>query len=126
MGAVWRDSLGLGLPTGYEGANFVVSGTRILERSRSYYESLISLADTPPQVCVNSGVQAMNNVLSPMWHVVFGEPLQSPIRADNPELPLFLRAADGPSGFQLTRMPKSSAYLLSVEAEANASVDVSA
>lgn len=116
--AVWRDELGLGLPLGYEGARFAVSGQRIKENPIDSYHSLLALLDAPPTPCSkgnDAGADIVNRMLSSAWHVVFGEDIRLPIRADNEQLPVFLRFADGPSGFHNTRMPKTSTYLNGVQ-----------
>lgn len=117
--AIWRDALGLGLPSGYGGARFAVSGARTRERAPGHYHGLLGLLEAPPVACGegDSGAGAVGALLSSAWHVAFGEEPRLPVRADDERLPLFLRFADGPSGFQGTRMPKVSTYLASVEAE---------
>lgn len=113
--AVWRATFGEGAPRGYEVANFVVSGARLLQRPAAYFQHLLGLLDAPPGEC-QGDMLAAHQAFIPAWHAVFGEAPQAPLRADDPALPLFLRFVDAPSGFQGTRMPKTSIYLSSAEA----------
>lgn len=110
--AVWRSAFGQGLPRGYEGARFLVSGDRLLQRPAAYFPHLLEMLRTPPGEC-NSDTAAVAQAFVPAWHAVFGDELQPPLRADDASLPLFLRFEDGPSGFQETKMPKTSTYLAS-------------
>lgn len=123
---VWRAAFGEGWPRGYQEARFLVSGKRIRSRSPQYYKQLIGLLDGLPPWCRASGTHApstgtpgasTDETFSGAWHALFGEPLLQPLRADDPRLPLFLRAADGPSGFHTTRMPQTSLYLNAVGGE---------
>lgn len=109
--AVWQKQLRMELPHGYRGTRFVVSGSRLQRIPVDHYRSLLELVRSPPAIC-SSGSQ-MDLIISRAWHILFGEDARLPTRADNAELPLFLRFADGPSGFKSTRLPKTSAYLAS-------------
>lgn len=52
-----------------------------------------------------------DEALANWWHLILGEPPVLPLRSEDPSLPTFLRALDGPSGFARTRMPQFSEYL---------------
>ena len=92
--------------SGYESPRFVVSAERIsvsLPRAR-----VMLLALETATECTG---QAWEAIMRGLWHTVFGEAALLPTRADNAQIPSFLRVLDGPSGFAKTRMPKSSDYL---------------
>ncbi|CAE7631783.1 unnamed protein product [Symbiodinium sp. CCMP2456] len=92
--------------SGYESPRFVVSAERIsasLPRAR-----VVLLALETATECTG---QAWEDIMRGLWHTVFGEAALLPTRADNVQIPIFLRVLDGPSGFAKTRMPKSSDYL---------------
>lgn len=124
--AMWRDRLGLrGRPAGYEGARFLVKAARVYDVcSTGACQSLLNLLEDPPTSCANdwvgssdgkdgSEVGHVQEVLASGWHFIFGEQPDLPIRSDDNTLPLFLRVLDGPSGFERTRLPKTSTYLAS-------------
>ena len=95
-----------GHASGYEAPRFVASADRIsasLARVRAAWRALATSLE-----CVGRAWEA---VMWGLWHTVFGEMALLPTRADNAQIPHFLRALDGPSGFTKTRMPKSSDYL---------------
>merc|ERR1712129_260531 len=112
---VWRGVFGQGVPQGYLGARFLVSGARLLERPAEYVHHLVDMLDTPPGEC-KGDTAAVSQAFAPAWHTVFSEDPQHPLRADDARLPMFLRFEDGLSGFQGTKMPKTSTYLASTKA----------
>eukprot|EP00928_Gymnodinium_smaydae_P040678 TRINITY_DN27568_c0_g1_i1.p1 TRINITY_DN27568_c0_g1~~TRINITY_DN27568_c0_g1_i1.p1 ORF type:complete len:479 (+),score=37.55 TRINITY_DN27568_c0_g1_i1:26-1438(+) len=118
--SIWREILGIvGAPSGYVGARFVANVSHILPRAFEVRHQLYSNDASPLRQCqsdVESGRwnDAVNHALMCAWHVVFGRDRHQPLRADDESLPMFLRFADGPSGFWNTRMPKTSSYLANV------------
>ncbi|CAJ1349188.1 unnamed protein product [Effrenium voratum] len=84
---------------GYEEPYFVVSSKRL----RGSAARLRFLEEIE-----SSGSCGLDQAMSGMWHVAFGERGLLPSRGEDQQVPSFLRALDGPSGFWRTRMPKSS------------------
>ncbi|CAK9028845.1 unnamed protein product [Durusdinium trenchii] len=92
-------------PLGYEGSRFLVSAKRLVESIDRVASLMAAFAES------GCTTVELEEAIANWWHIVFGEPAQLPIRAEDERLPMFLRVADGPSGFSRTRMPKSSDYL---------------
>ncbi|CAK9079354.1 Uncharacterized protein SCF082_LOCUS37863 [Durusdinium trenchii] len=89
----------------YEGSRFLVSAKRLVESIDRVASLMAAFAES------GCTTVELEEAIANWWHIVFGEPAQLPIRAEDERLPMFLRVADGPSGFSRTRMPKSSDYL---------------
>ncbi|CAJ1397137.1 unnamed protein product [Effrenium voratum] len=82
-------------------SQFLVSKRRIMQRPLEQYLQMLQLVDgSVPDLCQRIGPsyekyagQRLSHCffLEFMWHVVFGEPDELPLRADDTSLPLFLR-----------------------------------
>ncbi|CAJ1434549.1 unnamed protein product [Effrenium voratum] len=85
-------------------SQFLVSKRRIMQRPLEQYLQMLQLVDgSVPDLCQRIGPsyekyagQRLSHCffLEFMWHVVFGEPDELPLRADDTSLPLFLRLKD--------------------------------
>lgn len=80
-------------------AQFVVTNHQVRERPLAFYLNMLRLVDgslgydlcTPLKVSRTTHCYGMEF----MWHMVFGEPPESPLRQDDPRLPLPLRLKYG-------------------------------
>ena len=79
-------------------SQFIVSRDRILAHPKSFYEHMLKMVDgTYPDHCVNGKPKRSSQcyVFEFLWHVVFGEPRDLPLRPDDTRLPIALRMKYG-------------------------------
>ncbi|KAF4693106.1 hypothetical protein FOZ60_011890 [Perkinsus olseni] len=78
---------------------YIVSRERIQARSLSFYRHMLRMVDgSIPDLCVAEAKPERSShcyVFEFLWHVVFGEPRQLPLRPDDKRLPTALRAKFG-------------------------------
>ncbi|KAF4739624.1 hypothetical protein FOZ63_033636, partial [Perkinsus olseni] len=88
-----------GVVSTYCCAQFIVSRDRIAEvpkvSLRAMYEDVLSNSALPSDRCFSWPAQSTYCLwLEQLWHVIFGEPADLPLRSEDPRLPIFLRMSD--------------------------------
>ncbi|KAF4683228.1 hypothetical protein FOZ60_009488, partial [Perkinsus olseni] len=78
---------------------FIVSRDRIAQvpkvSLRAMYEDVLSNSAVPSDRCFLWPGQSTHCLwLEQLWHVIFGEPADLPLRSEDPRLPIFLRMSD--------------------------------
>jgi len=102
MNAVHEAIFGVAMrePVGpYCCAQFVVQDTRVRERPLSFYQNMLRLVDGsfPNDLCAPGRVTRSTHCygMEFMWHLVFGEDYETPLRQDDVRLPTPLRLKFG-------------------------------
>lgn len=97
-------------PRVYCCAQFVVARDRILARPLEMYQRMFDMlgAESPDECADIKGHSTFCLMYEVLWHILFGEPESMPMREENPQLPLFLRAIEPDT---TSNLPKGSFYL---------------
>ncbi|KAF4674822.1 hypothetical protein FOL46_003814 [Perkinsus olseni] len=88
-----------GLVSTYCCAQLIVSRDRIAQvpkvSLRAMYEDVLSNTALPSDRCSSWPAQSTHCLwLEQLWHVIFGEPADLPLRSEDSRLPIFLRMSD--------------------------------